>query len=158
LLAVTQVPAHSPIPLVPAHRASAPNVKFVETSSPIKAVEQFDRSFMVEEITSRADLAEFGGVADGKTRPRFDSFDPNVSLTANMSGYVAQLAQSGWNATFPRRGSLAVLTRTPLGPWAEASELSGLGVGDKDRVMSSGAHWSERRGSWAEGWTNSGLA
>jgi len=127
---------------------------------------------MVEEITTRAHLAEFGapafgGLSEGKSkgRGRYDSFDsaafPNAG--GKSAGYVAQLAQSGWNATFPRRGSLAVLTRTALGPWAVGNGLAGLGLGDKDRVVSGaaglpgapGGHWSDRRGSWAEGWSKS---
>lgn len=114
---------------------------------------------MVEEITSRAHLAEFGALNDfaiaskGKARERFESVDSAMPTPTVASGFVAQLAQSGWNATFPRRGSLAVLTRTALGPWAVDNEMGGLGVGDKDRVSGAAQHWSERRGSWAEGWS-----
>lgn len=51
---------------------------------------------------------------------------------------------------FPRRGSLAVLSQTALGPWASPSvpevteELLGAPKGN----------WQDRRGSWAEGWSN----
>lgn len=116
---------------------------------------------MVEEITSRAHLAEFGAMGDladpvkgkGKGKERLGMEGAEMSTPTVARGFVAQLAQSGWNATFPRRGSLAVLTRTALAPWAMDSEMGGLGVGDKDRVGRTTQHWSERRGSWAEGWS-----
>lgn len=125
--------------------------------------------FLVEEITSRAHLAEFGaGVGQGQTggsamakskgRARQESVDPAAAAYFGFGpsvGYVAQLAQGGWNATFPRRGSLAVLTRTALGPWASGTDLGGLGVGGKEAVEGGAKHWSDRRGSWAEGWSKS---
>jgi len=137
-----------------------------------------DAFLMVEEITTRAHLAEFGAPAfaggepggvrggKGKGRARYDSFDSAAFASGGpqSGGYVAQLAQNGWNATFPRRGSLAVLTRTALGPWAIGNGLAGLGLGDRDRLVSGaagglgaggGRHWSDRRGSWAEGWSKS---
>lgn len=73
-----------------------------------------------------------------------------------------------WNATFPRRGSLAVVNKTiglgvtgnTLYPWS-AGVTSGTGgagavpAGGGANVGGAGKmpHWSERRGSWAEGWS-----
>jgi hypothetical protein len=73
-----------------------------------------------------------------------------------------------WNATFPRRGSLAVVNKTiglgvtenTLYPWS-AGVTSGTGgagavpAGGGASVGGAGKmpHWSERRGSWAEGWS-----
>jgi hypothetical protein len=51
---------------------------------------------------------------------------------------------------FPRRGSLAVLSQTPLGPWASPSVPT---VGEEMLGAPKG-NWQDRRGSWAEGWSN----
>jgi len=157
-LSITNIPVNSPIRAIPAHRASVPSLPAgIPADTPSSSVHtpEDEPMFMVEEITSRSHTTDSGGKDHVKARPRMESVDSNSLLQESTGGYIAVLAQSGWNATFPRRGSLALLARTPLGPWAAGSELGGLGVGDKDRIVSSGVHWSERRGSWAEGWTKS---
>jgi hypothetical protein len=129
----------------------------ISSISPNTITPGVESLFLVEEINSRAHLADMGAesASKGKARATMDEFGaiPSTTGMGGGGGFVAQFAQSGWNATFPRRGSLAVLSRNPLAPWAAASEFGGLGVGDKDRVMGAGQHWSERRGSWAEGWS-----
>ena len=108
-----------------------------------------DPVFLVEEIHSRAHLAEFGSMKSAEKG--INETTPLIALD-HPTEYVLALKKSGWNATFPRRGSLAVLNKTALAPWAVTAELGGLGIGDKDRVEGIGKHWSDRRGSWAEGW------
>ena len=58
---------------------------------------------------------------------------------------------------FPRRGSLAVLSQTALGPWAAKSAAAirtGTGVGLGEELLGAPkGDWQERRGSWAEGWS-----
>lgn len=77
----------------------------------------------------------------GVGRSRFESVDS--ALPFFNERFMSLPRGSGlWSSTFPRRGSLAVLSRTPLGPWA-VKGLDTLGVGGH-------GHWSERRGSWAE--------
>jgi hypothetical protein len=49
---------------------------------------------------------------------------------------------------FPRRGSLAVLSQTALGPWASKAAVKG------DELLGAPkGNWQDRRGSWAEGWS-----
>lgn len=90
----------------------------------------------VERRASRSPMAELN-----IGRSRFESVDSALPLFAEK---LLKLPQNGMFETFPRRGSLAVLSRTPLGPWA-------VKAGDEMRIGVDG-HWSERRGSWAEGW------
>lgn len=68
--------------------------------------------------------------------------------------------------TFPRRGSLAVLSQTALGPWAATSTAAvvagtamgtgtgtGVGISGEPLLGAPKGDWQERRGSWAEGWS-----
>lgn len=56
---------------------------------------------------------------------------------------------------FPRRGSLAVLSQTALGPWASPTVVSEAG----DELLGAPkGNWQDRRGSWAEGWSNTSTA
>jgi len=90
---------------------------------------------LVERRSTLAQKTEFGG------RNRFESVDSALPLFGGTFLNLPQTA-TGWSETFPRRGSLAVLSRTPSGPWAIKGGEQGLSAG----------HWSERRGSWAEVW------
>jgi hypothetical protein len=57
---------------------------------------------------------------------------------------------------FPRRGSLAVLSQTPLGPWAarHVADVTGTGMGTGVELLGAPkGNWQDRRGSWAEGWS-----
>ena len=58
---------------------------------------------------------------------------------------IGPLSETDWSASFPRRGSLMVLTKTPLAPWASV-ERSGI------NVELGQAAWTERRGSWVDEW------
>ena len=82
------------------------------------------------------EVTEFGG------RNRFESIDSALPVYGGrFHSLPSQLA--GWSNIFHRRGSLAMLGRTPPGQWdAPVTE---------ERSQRR-AHWSERRGSWAEGW------
>lgn len=53
---------------------------------------------------------------------------------------------------FPRRGSLAVLSQTALGPWASRQVAEPTATGEELLGAPKG-NWQDRRGSWAEGWS-----
>ncbi|ORY30558.1 hypothetical protein BCR39DRAFT_505084 [Naematelia encephala] len=107
---------------------------------------------VLEQISSRAPLSDFGL----KLSRASISYGHAASLSAlggrNSLGGAVMMGEA-WVEAFPRRGSLAVLSRTPLGPWARSgTEAAVPAVGIRGTGVSFGAHWSERRGSWAEGW------
>jgi hypothetical protein len=109
--------------------------------------------YTVEHISSRSWTADdrFRSLPtrNGKLRAQNSSGIPSGSGSGFTFASDQMIPMTyGDPLAFPRRGSLAVLSQTPLGPWAATNageELLGAPKGN----------WQDRRGSWAEGWSNS---
>jgi len=72
----------------------------------------------------------------------YDTISPLMGAGVGIGGLMAD------PLAFPRRGSLAVLSQTALGPWASKAAVKG------DELLGAPkGNWQDRRGSWAEGWS-----
>jgi hypothetical protein len=109
--------------------------------------------FTVEHVSSRSTSIsisavkgkdKFGSLPSKKGKMAFgyDTISPLLGVGVGDHGSVDPLA-------FPRRGSLAVLSQTALGPWASKAAVQG----DEELLGAPKGNWQDRRGSWAEGWS-----
>lgn len=98
--------------------------------------------YTIEQVTSRS-------AAPPGTRSVYNSL-PSRAGKSRVPAFHTVAASDGFTIdplAFPRRGSLAVLSQTALGPWAAKEDLlGGVGAGAPK------GNWQDRRGSWAEGW------
>jgi len=102
--------------------------------------------YTVEHVSSRS-----GSIAT-QGNDRFRSLPSRKGKPAFADGPISSVGIGMFNdpLAFPRRGSLAVLSQTPLGPWAIPA-VSGVG---EALLGAPKGNWQDRRGSWAEGWSN----
>jgi len=103
--------------------------------------------YTIEHISARAGSMATGGSDRFKSLPsrkgKPNPFAYEAISPMGMGMFADPLA-------FPRRGSLAVLSQTPLGPWASPSVPSVA----EEMLGAPKGNWQDRRGSWAEGWSN----
>jgi hypothetical protein len=110
--------------------------------------------YTVEHISSRSTSIAPQGSDKFKSLP---SRKGKLPSTASAFAYetISPVGLFNDPLAFPRRGSLAVLSQTALGPWASPSVgvITGERVGEELLGAPKG-NWQDRRGSWAEGWSN----
>jgi hypothetical protein len=105
--------------------------------------------YTIEHISARSGSMAVGGSDRFKSLPSRKG-KPNPNPFAYESISPVGMGMFADPLAFPRRGSLAVLSQTPLGPWASPSVPT---VGEEMLGAPKG-NWQDRRGSWAEGWSN----
>lgn len=111
--------------------------------------------YTIEHVSSRSSTTTSGSAsaAGGGKYQSLPSRKGKGVATGAGAAFAFETVHSSEGFTvdplaFPRRGSLAVLSQTALGPWAAKA----AGASGEELLGAPKGDWQERRGSWAEGW------